>query len=67
MLFQFGQLPDSDLSRTGELEAKKERLEEKKRQIEAEKAPRKRKKGSIAAEPVLIDDDRLGMKIAKTQ
>ena len=63
---QFGQLPDSDLSRAGELQAKKERLEERKRQSQAKKAPRKRRKGSSAAEPVLIDDDRLGVKITKT-
>ena len=54
------------MSNPGELEARKERLEEKKRQDEVDKAPRKRRKGSSAAEPVLIDDDRLGVKIAKT-
>ena len=51
----------------GELEAKRARLEEKKRQLEAEKAPRKRKKGTSAAEPVLIDNDNLGVKIGKTE
>ena len=54
------------MSKPGELEAKKERLEEKKRQAEADKAPRKRRKGSSATEPVLIDDDKLGVKITKT-
>ena len=54
------------MSNPGELAAKKEHLEEKKRQAEADKALRKRRKGSSAAEPVMIDDDRLGVKVTKT-
>ena len=65
---QFSALTDDAFVQPGEAEAKKQRLEEKKRQMEMEKAPRKRKKGGgTAAEPVVIDDASLGVKIAKTQ
>ena len=66
-LSQFSDLVEKDFVQPGEAEAKKKRLEERKRQEEADKAPRKRKKGSSSAEPVMINDDTLGVKIAKTR
>ena len=56
----------SDFVQPGEAEARKERLAEKKRQAEADKTSRKRKKGASAADVMVIDDDNLGVKIAKT-
>ena len=56
---------EADFVQPGEAEAKKKRLEEKKRLAEAEKT-RKRKKGASSADAVMIDDDTLGVKIAKT-
>ena len=63
---QFSTLVDADFVQPGEAEAKKKRLAEKKRQAEADKTSRKRKKGASAADVVMIDDDTLGVKIAKT-
>ena len=64
---QFNALTDDAFVQPGEAEAKKQRLEEKKCQMEANKAPRKRKMGGgTTAEPIVIDDDALGVKIAKT-
>ena len=63
---QFDALVEHDFVQPGEAEAKKERLAEKKRQAEADKTSRKRKKGASAADVVVIDDDSLGVKIAKT-
>ena len=63
LLLQFSDLVEADFVQPGEAEVKKKRHEE------AEKTAglgRKRKKGSSAAEPVMIDDDTLGVKIAKT-
>ena len=66
IFLQFSALVDADFVQPGEAEAKKKRLPEKKRQAEADKTSRKRKKGASAADVVMIDDDTLGVKIAKT-
>ena len=57
---------DADFVQPGKAEAKKKCLSEKKRQAQADKTSRKRKKGASAADAVMIDDDKLGVKIAKT-
>ena len=53
MLLQFDALVETDFVQPGEAEAKKERLAEKKRQAEADKTSRKRKKGASAADVVV--------------
>ena len=63
---QFSKLVEADFVQPGEAEAKKKRLAEKKRQAEVDKNSRKRKKGTSDAEDVVIDDDALGVKMAKT-
>ena len=64
LLLQFSDLAEEDFVQPGEAEAKKKCHEE----VEKAAGPvRKGKKGSSAAEPVMIDDDTLGIKIAKTR
>ena len=63
---QFSDLVEGDFVQPGEPGATKRLLEERKRQEEADKARRKRKKASTSLEPFVIEDDALGVKINKT-
>ena len=63
---QFSALVEADFVQPGEVEAKKKRLAEKKRQAEADNTSRKRKKGASTADVAIIDDGQLGVKITKT-